>query len=149
MKLNTLKPARGAVRTNYRRGRGQGSGGGGTATRGHKGAQSRSGHSRKRGFEGGQMPLQRRLPKFGFKNINRVEYHGINLDSIQKLIDKIGGAEVNFEMLIKNGLAGKNELVKILGRGELKSKIEIKAHAFTATAKKAIEEKGGNATVIK
>lgn len=149
MKLNALKPATGSVKNNYRRGRGQGSGGGGTATRGHKGAQSRSGHSYKKGFEGGQMPLQRRLPKFGFKNINRVEYHGINLDVIQKLIDKTKATEVNFETLVQSGLANKNQLVKIMGRGELKSKVEIKAHAFTASAKKAIEDKGGNATEIK
>ena len=149
MKLNELKPANGSVKTNYRRGRGQGSGGGGTATRGHKGAQSRSGHSAKRGFEGGQMPLQRRLPKFGFKNINRIEYNGINLDSIQALIDKTKVTEINFDVLVKNGLAGKTDLVKIMGRGELKSKVEIKAHAFTASAKKAIEDKGGNATEIK
>lgn len=149
MKLNALKPATGSVRNNYRRGRGQGSGGGGTATRGHKGAQSRSGYSAKRGFEGGQMPLQRRLPKFGFKNINRVEYNGINLDTIQKLIDATKVTEINFDVLVKNGLASKNDLVKILGRGELKSKVEIKAHAFTATAKKAIEDKGGNATEVK
>jgi large subunit ribosomal protein L15 len=149
MKLSGLKPATGSVKSNYRRGRGQGSGGGGTATRGHKGAQSRSGHSYKRGFEGGQMPLQRRLPKFGFKNINRIEYHGINLDSIQQLIDKTKLTEVTFDTLVQNGLANKNELVKILGRGELKSKVEIKAHAFTASAKKAIEDKGGNATEIK
>ncbi len=149
MKLNALKPANGSVKNNYRRGRGQGSGGGGTATRGHKGAQSRSGHSTKRGFEGGQMPLQRRLPKFGFKNINRIDYHGINLDSIQKLVEKLNVSEINFDTLVKNGLANKNELVKILGRGELKSKVEIKAHAFTATAKKAIEDKGGIATELK
>src|SRR4051812_21996070 len=149
MKLNSLKPATGSVKSNYRRGRGQGSGGGGTATRGHKGAQSRSGYSSKRGFEGGQMPLQRRLPKFGFKNINRVEYHGINLDTIQALVEKHNLTEVNFDAFLKHGLANKNQLVKIMGRGELKSKLEIKAHAFTATAKKAIEEKGGNATEIK
>lgn len=149
MKLNTLTPAKGSVKNNYRRGRGQGSGGGGTATRGHKGAQSRSGHSYKRGFEGGQMPLQRRLPKFGFKSLDRKEYHGINLDSIQKLVDKIGGTSVDFTTLIDNGMVSKNEHVKILGRGELKSKIEIKAHAFSASAKKAIEEKGGTATEIK
>jgi large subunit ribosomal protein L15 len=149
MNLSGLKPAKGSVKTNYRRGRGQGSGGGGTATRGHKGAQSRSGYSSKRGFEGGQMPLQRRLPKFGFKNINRIEYNGINLDSIQKLVDKTKATEITLEVLIKNGLAGKTDLVKIMGRGELKSKVEIKAHAFTASAKKAIEEKGGNATEIK
>ena len=149
MKLNGLKPAQGSVKSNYRRGRGQGSGGGGTATRGHKGAQSRSGHSSKRGFEGGQMPLQRRLPKFGFKNINRVEYHGINLDSIQKLTEKLNLTAIDFNVLVQNGLANKNQLVKIMGRGELKAKLEIKAHAFTASAKKAIEDKGGNATEIK
>ncbi|HRD40908.1 MAG TPA: 50S ribosomal protein L15, partial [Bacteroidia bacterium] len=114
-----------------RRGRGQGSGGGGTATRGHKGAQSRSGYSSKRGFEGGQMPLQRRIPKFGFKNINRIDYNGINLDSIQKLVDKTKVSEINLDVLIKNGMASKNDLVKILGRGELKSKVTISAHAFT------------------
>lgn len=149
MKLNGLQPSRGSVKSNFRRGRGQGSGGGGTANRGHKGAQSRSGHSYKRGFEGGQMPLQRRLPKFGFKNLNRVEYHGINLDSIQKLVEKLNISEVTFDTLIKNGLANKNERIKILGRGELKAKLEITAHAFTASAKKAIEEKGGHATQIK
>jgi len=149
MKLNSLRPAKGSVRTNYRRGRGQGSGGGGTATRGHKGAQSRSGHSYKRGFEGGQMPLQRRLPKFGFKNINRVEYTGVNLDSLQKLVEKIKATEINMDILVANGLAGKNDLVKILGRGELKSKINVNIHAFTASAKKAIEEKGGTATQVK
>jgi len=149
MKLSGLKPAKGSVKSNFRRGRGQGSGGGGTATRGHKGAQSRSGHSRKRGFEGGQMPLQRRLPKFGFKNINRVEYRGINLDTIQKLIDSAKISETNFDVLIKNGLASKNDVVKILGRGELKSKVDIKVHAFTASAKKAIEAKGGAATEVK
>lgn len=149
MKLNELKPAKGSVKSNYRRGRGQGSGGGGTATRGHKGAQSRSGHSSKRGFEGGQMPLQRRLPKFGFKNINRIEHHGINLDAIQALIDKTKVSEITLDVLVKNGMAHKNDIVKILGRGELKSKVDIKIHAFTATAKKAIEDKGGNATETK
>lgn len=149
MNLNGLKPANGSVRTNYRRGRGQGSGGGGTATRGHKGAQSRSGHSSKRGFEGGQMPLQRRLPKFGFKNINRIEYNGINLDAIQKLIEKTNATEINLEVLVQNGMAHKNDLIKIMGRGELKSKVNINVHAFTASAKKAIEEKGGSATEVK
>lgn len=149
MNLNQLTPAKGSVRTNYRRGRGQGSGGGGTATRGHKGAQSRSGYSAKRGFEGGQMPLQRRLPKFGFKNINRVEYNGLNLDTIQKLVDKTKATEITLDLLVQNGLANKNDLVKVLGRGELKSKVDIKAHAFTATAKKAIEEKGGTVTTVK
>jgi large subunit ribosomal protein L15 len=149
MKLSGLTPATGSVKTNYRRGRGQGSGGGGTATRGHKGAQSRSGHSSKRGFEGGQMPLQRRLPKFGFKNINRIEHHGINLDAIQKLIDKTSVSEITFDILVQNGMAHKNDLVKILGRGELKSKVSIQIHAFTATAKKAVEEKGGTITETK
>ena len=148
MNLNELKPAKGSVRTNYRRGRGQGSGGGGTATRGHKGAQSRSGAKRKRGFEGGQMPLQRRLPKFGFKNINRIDYKGVNLDVIQNLIETKKLTAITPEVLMANGLAGKTDLIKILGRGELKSKVEIKAHAFTATAKTAIEAKGGSATTI-
>lgn len=149
MKLNGLKPANGSVKTNYRRGRGQGSGGGGTATRGHKGAQSRSGHSKKVGFEGGQMPLQRRLPKFGFKNINRINYNGLNLDLIQKLVDKTNTSNVNLDLLIANGLAHKNDLIKIMGRGVLTSKIQISAHAFTETAKKAIEEKGGTVIDLK
>ncbi|MBS1653055.1 MAG: 50S ribosomal protein L15 [Bacteroidetes bacterium] len=149
MKLSGLKPAKGSVKTNYRRGRGQGSGGGGTATRGHKGAGSRSGHSDKRGFEGGQMPLQRRLPKFGFKNISRVEYRGINLDVLQKLVEATKASEINAELLIKNRLATKNDLIKVLGRGELKSKINVTLHAFSASAKKAIEEKGGTATQVK
>src|SRR3954463_4745998 len=129
MKLSGLTPANGSVKSNYRRGRGQGSGGGGTATRGHKGAQSRSGHSSKRGFEGGQMPLQRRLPKFGFKNINRIDHRGINLDTLQQLVDKIKATEITFDVLVKNGLAQKTDIVKILGRGELKSKVDIKIHA--------------------
>jgi large subunit ribosomal protein L15 len=149
MKLSGLTPAKGSVKTNFRRGRGQGSGGGGTATRGHKGAQSRSGYSSKRGFEGGQMPLQRRLPKFGFKNFNRVEHRGINLDILQNLVDTIKVTDITIDVLIKNGLAHKNDLVKIMGRGELKSKVTINVHAYTATAKKAIEEKGGVATEIK
>lgn len=148
MNLSELKPKKGSVKTNYRRGRGQGSGGGGTATRGHKGAQSRSGHSKKVGFEGGQMPLQRRVPKFGFKNINRFNHHGINLDSIQQLLDSTKITEINFDVLIENGLAHKDDLVKIMGRGELKSKVDIKIHAFTASAKKAVEEKGGTITKI-
>ncbi|MDI9342146.1 MAG: 50S ribosomal protein L15 [Sediminibacterium sp.] len=149
MKLSSLTPAKGSVKSNFRRGRGQGSGGGGTATRGHKGAQSRSGHSNKRGFEGGQMPLQRRLPKFGFKNINRIDYVGINLDTIQKLVDKTKTTEITLDLLIKNGLASKTDVVKILGRGELNAKVDIKVQAFTATAKKAIEAKGGSATEVK
>lgn len=148
MKLNTITPAKGSTKNNYRRGRGQGSGGGGTATRGHKGAKSRSGYSSKRGFEGGQMPLQRRIPKFGFKNINRVEYNGINLDAIQKLVDKTKATEINLDLLIKNGMAAKTDLVKILGRGELKSKVSVHAHAFTESAKKAIEDKGGATTKL-
>jgi large subunit ribosomal protein L15 len=148
MNLSEIKPAKGSVKTNFRRGRGQGSGGGGTATRGHKGAQSRSGHSKKVGFEGGQMPLQRRVPKFGFKNINRIEHHGINLDAIQTLIDKTSITEITFDVLFNNGMAHKGDLIKIMGRGELKSKVDIKIHAFTASAKKAIEEKGGTITEI-
>ncbi|MHB8260614.1 MAG: 50S ribosomal protein L15 [Bacteroidia bacterium] len=148
MNLQDLKPAKGSVKTNYRRGRGQGSGGGGTATRGHKGAKSRSGYSSKRGFEGGQMPLQRRLPKFGFKNVNRVEYLGINLHNIQKLIDAKQLAEITPEVLMANCMAAKNDLIKILGTGELKSKVTIHAHAFSAAAKTAIEAKGGVATEL-
>ena len=148
MKLNTLSPAEGSVQNNYRRGRGQGSGGGGTATRGHKGAQSRSGHSKKRGFEGGQMPLQRRVPKFGFKNINRIEHTGVNLDAIQRIVDAKNITEITREVLIQNGVASKTDLIKILGRGELKSKVNITVHAFTATAKAAIEPKGGVATEL-
>lgn len=148
MKLNTLSPAEGSVQNNYRRGRGQGSGGGGTATRGHKGAQSRSGHSKKRGFEGGQMPLQRRVPKFGFKNINRIEHTGVNLDAIQRIVDAKNITEITREVLIQNGVASKTDLIKILGRGELKSKVNITVHAFTATAKSAIEAKGGVATEL-
>lgn len=149
MKLSGLKPAKGSVKTNYRRGRGQGSGGGGTATRGHKGAQSRSGYSSKRGFEGGQMPLQRRVPKFGFKNINRIEYHGVNLDVLQKLVEKHKLNEITPETLRQHGIGSKTGLIKILGRGELKAKVNISANAFTASAKKAIEDKGGVATQLK
>src|ERR1041384_4482873 len=148
MKLNDLKPANGSVKNNYRRGRGQGSGGGGTATRGHKGAQSRSGYSSKKGFEGGQMPLQRRLPKFGFTNPFRVEYNGVNLDAIQTLAEKNKLTSITPQTLVEHGLTSKKDLIKILGRGELKSKLEIKAHAFSATAKSAIEAKGGTAEVI-
>jgi large subunit ribosomal protein L15 len=146
MELHNLKPASGAVKKNKRIGRGAGSGHGGTATRGHKGAQSRSGYSRKIGFEGGQMPLQRRLPKFGFKNINRIEFTGINLDILQQLVDK-NITEFNQEVFVTNGLASKNDRIKILGRGELKSKVSIIAHAFSASAKDAIEKAGGTATI--
>ncbi|OUR99437.1 50S ribosomal protein L15 [Flavobacteriales bacterium 33_180_T64] len=150
MNLSNLKPAEGSVKNQGKRiGRGQGSGKGGTATRGHKGAKSRSGYSKKLGFEGGQMPLQRRVPKFGFTNINRVEYQGVNLDKLQELVDnkKIKDA-VDFQTLVDLGLAGKNELVKILGRGELKSKLTVTAHKFTASAKAAIEAAGGEAVTL-
>lgn len=150
MDLSNLKPAEGSVKNQGKRvGRGQGSGKGGTATRGHKGAKSRSGYSRKLGFEGGQMPLQRRVPKFGFTNINRKEYQGINLDTLQKLVDenKIKDT-VDFETLLDLRLAGKNDLVKILGRGELKAKLKVTAHKFTASAKAAIEAAGGEAVTL-
>ena len=147
MNLSNLKPAKGSVKSKKRIARGQGSGHGGTATRGHKGQKSRSGYSKKVGFEGGQMPLQRRVPKFGFKNINRVDYKGINLDTIQALVDaKKIKDEVTFEILLANGLVRKNELVKILGRGALTSKLNVTAHKFTATAQAAIEASGGTAT---
>jgi large subunit ribosomal protein L15 len=148
MNLSSLKPAKGSVRDNKRLGRGAGSGSGGTASRGHKGAQSRSGYSRKRGFEGGQMPLQRRVPKFGFKNPFRIEYHGINLDSLQAIADKHKLTVLDFNVLVANGVASKNDRIKILGRGELKSKLDVSAHAFSATAKAAIESKGGTTSII-
>jgi large subunit ribosomal protein L15 len=148
MKLNSLTPAEGSVKNNFRRGRGQGSGGGGTATQGHKGAQSRSGNKKKRGFEGGQMPLQRRVPKFGFKNVNRINHTGVNLDIIQKIVDTKNITEITRDVLIANGVASKNSLIKIMGRGELKSKVTITVHAYTATAKAAIESKGGVATEL-
>ena len=150
MDLSNLKPAEGSVNNNSKRiGRGQGSGKGGTATRGHKGAKSRSGYSRKIGFEGGQMPLQRRVPKFGFTNINRKEYQGINLDAIQELVDnKKVKDELDFNSIVELRLARKNELVKILGRGELKAKIKVTAHKFTASAKSAIEAAGGEAVTL-
>ena len=147
MDLNNLKPADGAVhREGKRVGRGEGSGKGGTSTRGHKGAKSRSGYSKKIGFEGGQMPLQRRVPKFGFTNINRKEYTGINLGKLQELVDKgTVKNEVTLETLIENGLAHKNDLVKILGDGELKASLKVSVHKFTASAKAAIEAAGGEA----
>ena len=150
MELNNLKPAKGSVRANSKRiGRGQGSGKGGTSTRGHKGAKSRSGYSKKIGFEGGQMPLQRRVPKFGFNNRNRKEYQAVNLDTLQKLVDngKISDT-VDFQTLVDNRLATKTELVKILGRGELKAKLKVTAHKFTASAKAAIEAVGGEAVTL-
>jgi len=147
MDLNNLKPANGAVHKEGKRvGRGEGSGKGGTSTRGHKGAKSRSGYSKKIGFEGGQMPLQRRVPKFGFTNINRKEYTGINLGKLQELVDKgTVKSEVTLETLIENGLAHKNDLVKILGDGELKASLKVSVHKFTASAKAAIESAGGEA----
>ena len=147
MKLSSLKPAEGSVKTRKRVGRGQGSGLGGTSARGHKGAQSRSGYSRKRGFEGGQMPLQRRVPKFGFKNINRVEYKAINLDTIQSLAESAGVKVINFETLYTNGLVSKSDLVKILSRGALTSALEIHAKGFSSAAIAAIEAAGGKAIV--
>ena len=146
MDLSNLKPAEGSVKNNKRLGRGQGSGRGGTATKGHKGAQSRSGYKRKIGFEGGQMPLYRRVPKFGFKNINRKEYRGINLQLIQELADKKKIATIDVDVLIENGLARKNDLVKILGMGELTAKLEVTAHGFTKSAQAAIEAQGGSVT---
>ena len=147
MNLSNIKPAEGSTHKNAKRlGRGQGSGKGGTAARGHKGAKSRSGYSKKLGFEGGQMPLQRRVPKFGFKNINRKDYQGINLDTLQGLVDekKIKDT-LGFDTIVELRLARKNELVKILGRGELKAAVKVSAHKFTATAKAAIEAAGGEA----
>lgn len=150
MNLNTLQPAKGSVKKNdSRRGRGQATGNGGTAGRGHKGQKSRSGYSKKIGFEGGQMPLQRRVPKFGFKNVNRKEYAGVNLDTIQEYVDagRIKD-EVTVDTLIENRLVGKNDLVKILGRGELKAKLKVTAHKFTASAKQAVEAVGGEAVTL-
>ena len=150
MSLQNLKPAEGSTqRQGKRLGRGEGSGKGGTAARGHKGAKSRSGYSKKIGFEGGQMPLQRRVPKFGFKNINRITYKGINLDTLQNLAEeKKVKKEVTFDKLVELRLAGKNELVKILGRGKLESPLKVSAHKFSATAKAAIEAAGGEAVTI-
>ena len=149
MDLSNLQPAKGATHSRKRVGRGEGSGHGGTSTRGHNGAQSRSGYSRKIGFEGGQMPLQRRVPKFGFTNPNRVEYKGLNLDTLQSLVEaKKLKTKITFEDLVKNGLVGKKELVKVLGRGELTKKLNITAHAFSKSAVAAIEAQGGTATTL-
>lgn len=148
MDLSNLKPAEGSVKKRKRIARGEGSGHGDTATRGHKGAKSRSGYSRKFGFEGGQMPLYRRIPKGGFKNRNRIEYRGINLDSLQKLVEEKNLEQIDQEILVANGMAKTSDRIKILGRGELSAKIEVKAHAFSEKAKKAIEDKGGVATKI-
>ncbi len=148
MDLSNLKPAKGSTKGRKRVGRGQGSGYGGTSTRGHKGQKSRSGYSRKTGFEGGQMPLQRRVPKFGFKNINRKEYKGINISTLQELAEKKKLKEISVETLIEAGLVQKNTLVKILGNGELKIKLNVKAHAFSKSAIAAIEALEGSAEQI-
>ena len=148
MKLHNLKPAKGATKSTKRIGRGEGSGHGGTSTRGHNGQKSRSGYSRKIGFEGGQMPLQRRVPKFGFTNINRVEYKAVNLSTLQKLAVEKKLVEVNQESLMANGLVSKNDLVKVLGHGELKAKIKVTVHAYSESAKNAIEAAGGEANTL-
>lgn len=149
MNLHSLKPASGSVKSGKRVGRGTGSGKGGTSTRGHKGAGSRSGYSAKRGFEGGQMPLQRRIPKFGFKNINRVEYKAVNLDVLQGLVNEFKVSVVDAAFMQQHGLISKKDLVKVLGRGEITSSVEIKAHAFSASSIASIEKAGGKATVIR
>ena len=148
MDLHNLKPAKGSTKSRKRLGRGEGSGLGGTSTRGHKGAQSRSGYSKKIGFEGGQMPLQRRVPKFGFKNINRKEYKAINLSVLQYLADKKQLKDIDINTLIEAGLISKNDLVKILGNGKLDVKLNVKAHAFSAKAKELIEALQGSVEVI-
>jgi large subunit ribosomal protein L15 len=148
MDLSNLKPAEGSTKNRKRIGRGEGSGHGGTSTKGHKGAQSRSGYKRKLGFEGGQMPLYRRVPKFGFKNINRKEFLGINIQTLQKYADEKKITSFDPQVFIENGLARKNDLIKILGMGELTASIEVTAHAFSKSATEAIESKGGKATKI-
>ena len=148
MKLHNLQPAEGSTHSRRRIGRGTGSGLGGTSTRGHKGAKARSGYKRKIGFEGGQMPLQRRVPKFGFKNINHVEYRAVNLDLIQKLAEEKNLTKIGIAELIAAGWVNKNQLVKVLGRGELSVKVDVEAHAFSASAEAAIKEKGGNAVKL-
>lgn len=148
MNLSNLQPAEGSTKQRKRVGRGQGSGRGGTSTRGHKGAKSRSGYSKKVGFEGGQMPLQRRVPKFGFTNINRKEFKGINLDTLQFLVETKKVKAITIDVILENGLASKNDKIKILGRGELKAKLDVTVHAFSATAKTAIEAAGGTANIL-
>lgn len=148
MDLSNLKPAKGSTKTKKRIGRGQGSGTGGTATKGHKGQKSRSGYSRKTGFEGGQMPLQRRVPKFGFTNINRKEFKGINISTLQELADTRKVTDIDVELLVESGLARKNSLVKILGNGEVTSKLNVKAHAFSKSAVKAIEAVKGTVEIV-
>ncbi|UCS93668.1 50S ribosomal protein L15 [Echinicola marina] len=148
MKLHTLQPAKGSVKSRKRIGRGTGSGRGGTSTRGHKGAQSRSGYSRKLGFEGGQMPLQRRVPKFGFKSLNRIECKPINLDVLQSIAEKLNTDTITFETLVENGLVSKKDVVKVLGRGELTAKLNVSAHYFSASATETIEKLGGTVNKI-
>ena len=148
MDLSNLRPAKGSINKNKRLGRGQGSGRGGTSTRGHKGAKSRSGYSKKIGFEGGQMPLQRRVPKYGFKNVNRKEYKGINISTLQDLAEKHNIEKIDFEVLLMAGLTSKNALVKILGNGSLERKLEVHAHAFSKSAVEAIEAKKGTAVIL-
>ncbi|MDX1904556.1 MAG: 50S ribosomal protein L15 [Thermonemataceae bacterium] len=148
MKLHELKPAAGSTKKPKRIGRGSGSGRGGTSTRGHKGAKSRSGYKSKRGFEGGQMPLQRRIPKFGFKNPFKVEYKPINLDTIAQMAEQFGVQDVDLAFLQQHGFASKKDIIKVLGRGELTSKVNVTAHAFSKTALEAIEKVGGTATTI-
>jgi large subunit ribosomal protein L15 len=148
MDLSNLRPAKGSVKTGKRLGRGQGSGKGGTSTRGHKGAKSRSGYSRKIGFEGGQMPLQRRVPKYGFKNVNRKEYKGINISTLQDLAEKHNIEKIDIDFLITAGMVSKNALVKILGKGTLERKVEVHAHAFSKSAIEAIEAKKGTAVIL-
>jgi len=148
MELSNLKPAKGSTKSSKRIGRGQGSGRGGTSTRGHKGAKSRSGYSRKIGFEGGQMPLQRRIPKYGFLNVNRIEYKGINISSLQTLAEKKNITSIDIKTMIEAGFASKNDKVKILGKGVLKAKLNVKAHAFSKSAIAAIESLKGTAEKI-
>ena len=148
MDLSNLRPAKGSISKSKRLGRGQGSGRGGTSTRGHKGAKSRSGHSKKIGFEGGQMPLQRRVPKYGFKNVNRKEYKGINISTLQDLAEKHNIEKIDFEVLLMAGLTSKNALVKILGNGSLERKLEVHAHAFSKSAVEAIEAKKGTTVIL-
>ncbi len=149
MELHNLKPASGSLGRKKRRGRGQGSTDGGTAARGHKGAKSRSGYKQKKGFEGGQMPLQRRMPKVGFNNIFRVEYTALNLGRIQSIVDIYGMTDISVDSLRSNGLLKKRELVKILGAGELKSKVNVSVHAISESAKGKIESLGGSVTIVK
>ncbi|MBI3232801.1 MAG: 50S ribosomal protein L15 [Bacteroidetes bacterium] len=148
MELHNIRPAKGATKSSKRIGRGQGSGHGGTSTKGHKGAQSRAGYSSKTGFEGGQMPLQRRVPKFGFRPINRIEYVAVNLDMLQKISEDKGIKTFDMDVFVSNGLVSKNGKIKVLARGEVKSSLDVKAHKFSDKAKTAIESAGGKVETI-